>query len=247
MKQKITKAYIQNHFRYHAFLYVCLGIIAFAGLNLLFDVTEYTPPPEKQIVVYVMDDYFNMAQDTTVLTDAREAFPDMELIDVYSTPMTSYEGQQKFMLVLAANEGDVYILDRSYLAYFVKEILATPLDEYIESGIINTESMDLKQLTMTSVKDAAYPDIADGAEHVFAIPATNLYGLMSDFFIDNRNKILLIPSYSGNKENAAKMIQWLYDRYYYEEEPAFVKNYDILKKQLDESGALDNMSINFGY
>ena len=247
MKQKITKAYIQNHFRYQAAVYVCLAVIAFAGLNLLFEVTKYTPPPEKQIIVYVMDDYFNMAQDTNILSDAQEAFPDMELIDIYSTPVTSYEGQQKFMLVLAANEGDVYILDKSYLSYFVKELLATPLDGYIAEGIINVDGLDLKSTTMTSIKDAAYPDIADGAEHVFAIPAGNLYGLMSDFFIDNRNKIILIPSYSGNKDNAAKMIQWLYDRYYYEEEPAFAKNYDALKKQLDESGVLENAPMSVGF
>ncbi len=247
MKQKVTKSYVQNHFRYQAFIYISLAIISFAGLSLLFEVTRYIPPPEKQIIVYVMDDYYSPSQDSTTIEDAQAAFPEMELVDIYSTPVTSYEGQQKFMLTLAANEGDVYIVDRSYLSYFVKEMIAEPLDEYIEAGLINTENMDLSKVTMKNIAEAVYSDESDNVEHVYAIPADNMYGLILDFFVDNRSKMLLIPSYSGNKENAAKMIQWLYDRYYYEEEPDFVKNYDILKKQIDDSGVLNNTSINTGF
>jgi hypothetical protein len=247
LKQKVTKSYIQNHFRYQAFLYIGLAVISFAGLSLLFEVTKYVPPPEKQIIVYVMDDYYSPSQDSTAVEEAQAAFPEMELVEIYGTPITSYEGQQKFMLTLAANEGDVYIIDKSYLSYFVKEMIAEPLDEYIESGIINTETMDLKPVTMKNIADAVYSGETDNAEHVYAIPANKMYGLMLDFFVDNRNKLLLIPSYSGNKENAAKMVQWLYDRYYQEEEPDYVKNYDILKKQIDESGMLGNPSTNTGY
>lgn len=85
---------------------------------------------------------------------------------------------------------------------------------------------DLSLTTRNRVPDKYDLEDTDTSAYVYAIPTTDLYGLMLEFAFDNRESIMLIPAYSQNQDNAAKMIQWLYDRYYYAEEPDFVESYD---------------------
>ena len=44
------------------------------------------------------------------------------------------------------------------------------------------------------------------------LPADTLYGLL-DYNIDPEGLVLAIPGYSGNIENAVKMMNWFVDRF----------------------------------
>ena len=56
-------------------------------------------------------------------------------------------GPQLLMTRLASHEGDIYMVDEQTFASFVAQELATPLDEYIESGALDVTGQDLETVT----------------------------------------------------------------------------------------------------
>lgn len=233
MKEKVTKAYLQNHFHYFKWAYLVIFAFALFGWNLIFSVTEPEIPEEKKLEVYFCGPTF-MYDQAELEAEAAAAFPDMEKIGFYGIDVDSYEGYQQFSVLLAAHEGDIFIIDRSYLSYFVKEWLATELDGYVESGALATQA-DYTVTTKNRVPDPYLdPNDKDTAPRIYAVECSDLYAMMPDCLYDNRNAVMIITSYSGNEENAVKMINWLYDRFYCAQEPDYIENFEKLVKQIEE-------------
>lgn len=235
MKEKITKAYVQNHFLYFKWVYTLIVIFAVMGWSLIFSVTRPQVPEDKKIDVYFCGPTFQYDQDQ-MQAEAMEAFPDMEEIGFYGIDVDSYEGYQQFSVMLAAHEGDVFIISKSYLSYFVSEWLAVELDGYIQDGLLITQA-DYSKTTKNRVPDTySNPDDNDTAPRIYAVECSDLYGMMLGCLYDNRDAVMIVTSYGGNEENAVKMVQWLYDRFYCAEEPDYIDNFDALVKQIQSSG-----------
>lgn len=136
MKYKITKSYLSTHFRYQAAVYIAVVLIAIFGVDLLFTMTKYVPPAEKTINVYFASNYFTMEDREAVLAEAYEDFPDMELIDFIQIDMSAQTGVEHLQMILAAHQGDVFLIDRSYLSFFASQLIAVPLDDYLAAGTL---------------------------------------------------------------------------------------------------------------
>jgi len=200
MKEKVTKAYLQNHFHYFKWAYLVIFAFALFGWNLIFSVTEPEIPEEKKLEVYFCGPTFKYDQDE-MEAQAMEAFPDMEKIGFYGIDVDSYEGYQQFSVLLAAHEGDIFIIDRSYLSYFVKEWLAADLDGYVESGALVTQA-DYTVTTKNRVPDPyTDPNDKDTAPRIYAVECSDLYTMMLDCLYDNRNAVMAIAVNNGNDDN----------------------------------------------
>ncbi|MBQ2818363.1 MAG: hypothetical protein IJF16_10600 [Clostridia bacterium] len=241
MKQKINKAFLQNHFTYQSWIYITLLLIATFGINLLFTVTAYTPPPEKTLIVYFIGDMFSEDEEQIAAQQAMEevfAQYDQELIAFYGIDMSSMEGQTKYQIVLGAGEGDVLIIDKSYLRLFSGGGYGAPLGQFIENGILNIPEDELLYHEGTD----AYGEPV--GEQIYGVSTSNMFGLMNDYLYDNRNAMMVVTGYSKNQENAARLVQWLYDRYYDPNVPEYIDFYEDYKEQVKEYNSFNNNNQN---
>ena len=202
---KITKKRIHEHMAYSKWKYILLAIVCVVAWNLIYSMTEYRPPKEKRVHVYVLSAGADNAQLQEGLGQAvLDTLVDTEEVQFYSIGLTAsgdYTTEMQFSTYLGAQEGDVFMCP-TYKFYSLsrgEDGLFVALDDYIDSGVINVDGIDLE----------AGRDIGpDGEEHVFGIPMDSLYGLI-DYNVDPAQLLLCIPVYSHNQDNAARAINTL--------------------------------------
>ncbi len=204
IKTPLGPAKVKNHFVYGYWKYLILIVAAIAGWNLIYSSTEYRPPDEKRIDFYVASNTVDTDALQAWLEETRvQAFPNMELLDVY-TVMAGTEdpyAQMQLSTFIMAGEGDLYLLDRERFQSYASQGAMAPLEEYVENGAIDATGIDLAN---------GYVTVADtGERHLMGIPADSLYGLLTRFGIDCRNMVLGVMVRSGNQEDTVKFIDYL--------------------------------------
>ena len=207
---KITKARIKHHFGYGAWKYALLIAISIIGWDLVYNMTAYRPPADKKIDMYVVRAGADLdAFEAAEMPAMQEAFADMEELNFYLIAMGSqddYNVTMQFTTYIAAQQGDLFLLPYTKakdLGYAENDGLFLSLQDYLADGTIDAKAIDLE--------GGKLPDGAAGRV-VCMIPADTLYGLL-DYNIDPQGLCLAIPAYSGNPDNAAKMIDWFIERF----------------------------------
>lgn len=123
-----------------------------------------------------------------------------------------YYSGQKYMVMLAAQEGDVYIVNRDLLEGLVVDCGVAPLDEFIESGLLSVEGVDLEDVTFDEpVYDEE--DEPTGNRYIYALPADRLTGLSKQYAYPVSGRYVVIMSYSQNQDTAAAVIRELFNLY----------------------------------
>ena len=56
---RITREKLKNHWMYSSWKYLLMVVIFIAGWNLTYSVTEYRPPREKRLEMYVLSTAYN--------------------------------------------------------------------------------------------------------------------------------------------------------------------------------------------
>lgn len=204
-----TKEWRQNHIRYNWWKYLTVVLCAWIGWSVLFSVTAYRVPPERKIDIYFVGPYVGYENLEALKTELKAAMPDVEEFNCY--PMTlegDAESQsmavQKLTLYMAAAEGDIYLLPRQWFLSFTSQDGCAPLDEYLASGALKPNG-DYEKGCVTR-KEGEFV-----GKHVFGVPLAEQYGLITREGFDNRNILAAVTSYSKNKDNAVRTIQWLID------------------------------------
>ena len=204
---KITKKRVQNHFAYSFWKYILLVALSIFGWNLIYSVTAYRPPANKTVNVYIVT-YAVGEGATDKLTEmAKPAFPDMEALNFYSIALPTdddYYANMQLSTYIGAQEGDVFLLPTTKFNTFAASGLFIPLDEAIADGTIDPQGIDTSKGYLTLNEENA----GISQSGIFAIPATELYGLI-DLGIDNRDLWIGVTAYSKNPDNALKMVNWL--------------------------------------
>ena len=155
---RITRERLKNHWVYSSWKYLLMVVIFVAGWNLTYSVTEYKPPREKRLEMYVLAQAYN---DENIRALAAEMAPefvgeeegDMEALNFYTMSYGGSDdtyGPQLLMTRLASFEGDIYLVDEETMASFVSQELATPLDDYIASGALHVDGIDLEATRYTA-------------------------------------------------------------------------------------------------
>lgn len=216
---KLTKEKWANHWQYHKFIYVLIVLlVAFCG-DLLFQVTAYRAPNERKVDFELVADYadaeFFQTYSEKALADGLAFDETLEEVNFYSLAYSGSEddtyGVQKYMVMIAANEGHVYFLSYDLMKQLVEQGAALPLDDYIDQGLV--KPADWMDLSVTTFKVTDDEGISELGEKIYALPLGQLYGVMEDdVHYDIRDKYAVIMSYVQNPETTAVVLQSVIDQ-----------------------------------
>ena len=230
---KMTKEKLKVHFHYNKMIYLVVIIVAVIIGNLAFTTTVYQAPNERRVDIeligYADTSTAGAAAAMGQLLAAGQAWEkerDSELgVDTaasgYEVPLQTvqflsidytengsssdnYYALQKYMVTLAAQEGDIYVLPRSMMTDLVDQNALVPLDDYIESGVIDPGDRNLAKVTFDELDDNG---IATGRQHVYALQADSLTGLGDALLFSQNDKYLVIVQFSKNQDTAAAVLQ----------------------------------------
>ena len=207
---RITGARARHHFSYGVWKYALLAILAIFGWDLIYNMTAYRPPADKKLDVYIVSpgaDVERMRED--LLEPLQAAFPDQEefsFIHIGLGADMDPNALMQFTTYIGAQQGDLFLMSLDLFRQYGRDVeggMFLRLDDAIESGIINIEGID--------VEPARFKPM-DGEPGVYGIPTKTLYGLV-EYFINNEHMVWAIPVYSGNPDNAARLISFMVERF----------------------------------
>lgn len=203
----ITRKWLKNHLTYSWWKYLVLVVACVMGVDMLFAMTAYRVPEDKKVEVYILNDYIQaQALEETLWPPFAEAYPDQEQLTVLNINLAGGDiyAAMQFSAYAAAQQGDVCLMPVSEvekLAADGAQYAFLELTPYVESGLIDTEGIDLTPGRMST---------SDGTEGLYAIPADTLYGLLA-YGNDPADSMLCILDYSGNNEHAAAVLGMIID------------------------------------
>ncbi|GHU69882.1 hypothetical protein AGMMS49992_01300 [Clostridia bacterium] len=227
VRTPITKKRIRDHFTYSFWKYVLLVVVGVFGWNLIYSVTAYRPPKDKKVDVYICTSAVESEATDRLAELARPQFPDMEALNFLTIALGSsddYYANMQLSTYVGAQEGDVYLLPADRFQAYAQSGLFMPLDEWLADGVIDARGIEPGSGRMI-LRDSDTGAPIDGeVAHVYGLPTESLYG-MFDQGIDNRGLWIGVTAYSGNPENAAKMVDWLIGEFK-TEKPQWLADYE---------------------
>ena len=204
---RITKKRLKNHFAYSWWKYALAAVLSVMGVSLVFSATRYEPPADRQLTVYVLNDYTDAeTMQADLWARIKEAHPEQEALFVQNIDLTDSSNiyaPMQFSTYVAAQQGDVFLIPYDEMLKIVAdgpEDAFVDLTAYIESGVIDVSGLDLSACTMKKL---------DGTTGIYAVPADQLYGLRTAYYNDAKGSVLCIPIYSQNQDTAAEAIRIL--------------------------------------
>jgi len=254
---KLTKDRLKNHYQYTKAIYLGILIAAVMIADVLFTVTAYRSPGSRSVdieLVGVFSETENAAPFEQIALEAGQAFerardeaagvdvnapdyvPALEQVQFITmmydmTSEDAYYDQQRYMVALAANEGDIFIVDRTMMNDLINQGLAVDLTPYIESGVINPGDRDLTRVTYPETVEEGQP--ATGKQCIYALQTDSMSGLWNELQYDFREKYMVLMVYSENVDTSAAVMQSLIDQF---EVPLIVDGEEVT---LNEDGYVD--------
>lgn len=237
---KLTKEKLSVHFHYGKMIYVLIIVVAMLIGNLTYTMSAYHAPNERRIDIELIGNYADTStpgaleaaahllaagQEAERVRDAAQGIdtaagdyeaPLQELTflslqyDPESSSEDNYYAAQKYMVMLAAQEGDIYVLSRSLMVQLAEQNTLVPLDDYIASGVIDPGDRQLGRVTFDEVDDNG---LSTGVQHVYALQAETLTGMFDTLSYDPTGKYLAIVAFSQNQDTAAAVLQEMIDMF----------------------------------
>ena len=203
MKTPISKQRLRNHMTYNWWKYLLLVVIAIFGWNITYTMTRYRVPEEKQVIVnlYVYAD--QSALDAYMAEVNATLMPEMEEMRTAYTALDDMYGEMVFSTHLAANEGDIYVLNRDYFQRSASSGAFLPLEDQTELiAALEEAGVSLSQ-GWRAMSDT-------GERHLFGIPCANLPG-MAAYVMDPSDCYLAVQYGNRNDENVLRFLQIFID------------------------------------
>ena len=236
---KLTKDNLKNHLHYNKTAYLIILVVAIFVGDLLFSITTYRAPNARNVEVELVCGYADTEKLIPYEETALEAMKAYETerdraagIDVdaagyqpqvYSVNFLllgydpngeeAYYGAQKYMVTMAAQEGDIFIVERGLMEGLVHDGLAVDLTPYIESGVIDPGDRDLSRVTFNEYVDVEAGEKQTGNTCVYALQAGEMTGLWDAAQFNPTDKYMVLMGYSENQDTAAAMMQWMIDEF----------------------------------
>jgi hypothetical protein len=233
---KLTRAALSNHFHYGKYIYAALILAAWMLTDLVYTATEYQSPNERKVDIQMVGAFsdveklgevartaleagqrheINIDRLNGVDVDGEEYEPPLEEVSFYSIDYDTENkedpyGVQKYMVTVAAQQGDIYFVNRVLMEQLVNEGVAIPLEGYIEAGILEPGDRDLDAVTFSAPQSEEGG--APGDTHVYALRADTLYRLIDEGIYDMRGTYMIITVFSANPETTAVVMQSIIDQ-----------------------------------
>ena len=231
-KTKYSKEYLKNHFFYSRWVYLVVVLVALGAAEITFTVTRYQAPNARRVDIELLGGYadlsntadaekallaagqaYELARDEAngVDTSASDYEVPLQEVGIYNINYSGtvsdnddYYAGQKYMVMLAAQEGDIYILSRRQLIELIEQNAVVPLDGYIERGVIDPGDRDLGNVTFDEYDD---DEQTTGERHVYALQASSLTGMNDALSFNPEGKYMAIVRLSQNPDTAAAVMQ----------------------------------------
>lgn len=203
LRMPITKAKIKNHFQYHFWKYLLLGVLALVFWNLLFSVTRYRTPPEKKVEFFVEGALplgGEDALDELMQTIRTQAMPEMEEVAYAFLTLDETYGAMQLSVWVGAGEGDVYALGQERFQYMAQGGAMVNLQPYVDSGRLSVAGIDLGP-GMAVLEST-------GEKALYGIPMDTLTGL-TPYGIRTEGCLMSLLVSGGNQEYALRLMEYL--------------------------------------
>lgn len=198
MKTPISIKAIRQHFTYAWWKYALLAFLAIFGWNLIYTVTEYQPPADKRVDLFIfgvgdeeLTDAYMESIRTTEMTDMEAMDSALLLVDDTYTPvqLTTY---------IAAGEGDLYMLPKDYFQNYASQAAFLPLEDV--PGLV--ESLEAAGIDL----DRGWRTAAEsGEKHLYGIPMEQFPGLGA-YVYSYQDCYLSVSVTNGNDANSFKFL-----------------------------------------
>jgi hypothetical protein len=235
---KMTRERMKNHFQYGKNIYIVIIILMIVLADVLFTTTVYQAPSDRRIDIYLVShnsDITDAAPYEQIALEAGQAFErerdaangidvnsekyktQLEEVNFVSLIYDLYSedgaySQERFMMTISTHEGDIYMVSRDVMEYFIQEGLATDLTGYIESGIIDPGERNLLKVTYPEFVEKGQP--ATGNMCIYGLPIDTLSGLWDAFdFNYSLDMYMVMMSYSENQDTSAVVMQSMIDQF----------------------------------
>lgn len=236
---KLTREKFKNHLHYGKTAYISLILVAVFCSEILYAVTAYRAPNERNVHIELVDSYadvdhlepaqialeagiaYERERDAAAGIDVNAADYEPQLQEVQFINLSynpddddteAYYGSQKYMVTLAAAEGDIYILDESLLDYLITEGMLVDLSPYIESGLLTPgEQCDLSKGTFAEYVDEG--EEPTGNTCIYALPADSMLGLYDTFMFNPTDKYMVVMDFSKNQDTSVAVLQSLIEQF----------------------------------
>lgn len=214
---RTDKAAIRHHFLYSGWQYLVLVAASVFLWNLIYLWTAYRPPQDKRIDLYIQS-ATAMSEDVeaALFPIAKEKLPDLELLSVVMlspAAQDDYYAMMRLSTYMAAQEGDIYLLEPDDFKRYAAQGIFVPLEPLIKSGAISQYPKDLSAGYVTLNPDPATESDAKPAlqdKQLFGIPLREYDGMREKLNIDNRRLILAVTLWNQNDDNVIRFIDhWL--------------------------------------
>ena len=194
----------RNHMRYDWWRY--LVFVAVAGLlwSMASSALDKVPPEEK-VDIYLISDYAEVEGLEDLAEEMLLHFPELREINIINIPNadeSQYIYQQKLVVNIAANQGDIFIGAEEEMKDLAEQGLFDPLEEGWGDTLLSSYIGD-DDLTLY------LEQTADGTTpHYYGAPADR-FTIFSEYFYHTEHKVMGVPHYSVNKETAQRVMVWL--------------------------------------
>lgn len=213
LKTKITKKSLVNHFKYYVWIYVVAMVLSGTFFSMSVTAINNQAPSEQKLYTYICGDAISIDYFTAFYQEMYDAmlekFPELKVVSCENlsynaTGSMSSTYKDKFLSSISAQHGDVMLLPYNEFADLAQNGIFEPLEDDFSKYLADVDPISLKTVTMTL-------ENGDGENetHVYGIPLSHLE--FFPYFYDTTDKVLVITSYSQNKEKAKVLAEWYLD------------------------------------
>lgn len=204
---QINKNVLRNHFQYDAWKYLLGAVLTIFFWSMVTTIAAPRTPDELKVDIYMVGNFmFDEAAQAvadTILAD----FPELKEINFFNImlgrdPHTEHAGQQKLMVMLASQTGDIYIFDKERFEIYARQGAFHPLNDYIDDFRHLFTEAELEEFTFTV-------DDANGEPMLYGLPMDSIT-IMDETGLIASEAAIGVMSYSKNQERALEVLQWLF-------------------------------------
>ena len=199
MKTPVTKKDFRNHLTYSWWKYALLAVIAIFGWNLIYTVTEYQPPKNKCIDMFIFGAGEQALLDVYMEDVRQKEMSDMEAMSSVFQVLDETYTPMQIMTYVAAGEGHLFMLPKDYFQNYSSEGSFLPLENI--PGL--TDWLDASGVSY----DRGWRTYNEtGERHLYGIPMAAFPGF-SQYAYGYDEHFLSISVTNGNDENSAKFLK----------------------------------------
>ncbi len=201
------RARVKNHFTYHFWKYIVLAALSVFVWDMVFTQTEYRPPRDRQISVYIQSSLaYSEVVEAFIQELWHESVPDMERVNAVllsTSSLTDMYAVVQLTAYLAAGEGDIYMLTRDDFKAFAARGAFLPLETFVQDGQLGTQGIGLSAgyVTPEAGLDASGDGASGNPPRLYGIPTDTLTGFQSLIGVDSKNMVLSIAAAHGDRKS----------------------------------------------